>query len=71
MHYSVYTCMQNSADCCAIRQIAFNEFGFGGKHGAMAMAEIVVDDDLMSLIEQELSDSSTDVAGAAGYENSQ
>jgi hypothetical protein len=63
--------MENSADFRAVRQLAFDEFGLGGEHGAMAMAEIVVDDDLMSLIEQELSDSPTDVAGTAGYENSQ
>jgi hypothetical protein len=63
--------MQDFSDRRAVRQIAFSELSLGGKHAAMAMAEIVVDDDLMSLIEQELSDSPTDVASAAGYQNSQ
>jgi hypothetical protein len=63
--------MQKSTDGGGVRKLAFDEFGLGGEHGAMAMAEIVVDDDLMSLIEQDLSNGSTDVAGAAGYENSQ
>jgi hypothetical protein len=34
----------------------------------MGMAEVVIDDDLMAVVEQQLSDGSTDVSGAAGNE---
>jgi hypothetical protein len=63
--------MQDFSERRAVRQLAFDEFGVGGEHGAMAMAEVVVDDDPMSLIEQQLSNGSTDVPGTAGYQNSQ
>jgi hypothetical protein len=52
-------------------EFAFDEFGPGGDHRAVAMAKVVVDNDLMALIEQVLSDGATDVAGPASNEYSQ
>src|SRR6185437_10409 len=55
----------------AVGEIAFDKLHARGDHGAMGMAEVVVDDDFMALVEEQLGDSSTNIAGAAGHEDFQ
>jgi hypothetical protein len=51
-----------------VGELAFNEFGLGWDHRAVTVGEIVVDNDLMTLVEQKLSDGAADVTGAASNE---
>jgi hypothetical protein len=70
MHHSVYTRMQNFFKGGAVGELGFDELGTLRDQRAMAVAKIVVDYNLMPVIEKQLGDGSTDVAGSAGDENS-
>jgi hypothetical protein len=52
---------------CAIGDIGFNKLDAWGNEAALGVAEIINDDDLISLLGEECSDGSADVAGTARY----
>jgi hypothetical protein len=71
VHDAVYFCMQQFFERGVVRELAFDEFGPLGNHGTMAVAEIVINNDLVALVEQQLGNGSADVSGTAGNEDSQ
>jgi hypothetical protein len=63
--------MQDFFEHGAIGEIALHELRLGRDHGAVPVAEVVVNDDLMSAVEQQLGDRAPYVSGTAGNYDSQ
>jgi hypothetical protein len=56
---------------CAVGEVALDESCSGGEHGAVAVAEVVINDNGVPGAEQVFSHGAADIAGAACHENFQ
>ena len=61
--------LEDAIECGAIAGVAFDEFRALGNGGFVAVAEIVVDNDVVAAVQKLGGDDAADVSGASGDEH--
>jgi hypothetical protein len=67
-HAIEFVFLENAIDRGAIARVAFDEFRALGHGGFVAVAEVVIDDDVVPALQEFGGDDTADVSGASGDE---